>query len=342
MAMKDRRRLSDGKLSRDAVDTGTAEAVAFGTMAAGLVIGTMEQLAPAWSVTARYGHGVDPASSAAGNGSAAIPAAEAVQVAHADVATLDHAAPFREMAHQADLQPQAPAEPGHEEAAGDSPSGSSATATPAHDLSPEPVGDATAAAASGPAHGDAERPAASAEPAPLTTAPEAAIAGIAQHISEAMDTLVDQMKALPTGIEGISSLVQHATDIGAIAGQMVNEISSAALKGVEGLSEVLGGPPLDLGTISAPLDLPASILGAATDGVGAGHGGDAVLPILNVGPPLEPAHADTAMPVVDHVAGPALELPPLQLGFLGQSYTDVVDHHDNGSHSLNSPLHGFI
>jgi hypothetical protein len=105
---------------------------------------------------------------------------------------------------------------------------------------------------------------------------------------------------------------------------------------------VLGGPPLDLGTISAPLDLPASILGAATDGVGAGHGGDAVLPVLSAGPPLEPVHADTAMPVVDHVAAPALELPPLQLGFLGQSYTDVVDHHDNGSHSLNSPLHGFI
>ena len=35
--MKDRRRLSDGKLSRDAMDAGTAEAVAFGTMAAGLV-----------------------------------------------------------------------------------------------------------------------------------------------------------------------------------------------------------------------------------------------------------------------------------------------------------------
>ena len=34
--MKARRRLSDGKMSRDAVDAGTADAVAFGTIAAGL------------------------------------------------------------------------------------------------------------------------------------------------------------------------------------------------------------------------------------------------------------------------------------------------------------------
>jgi hypothetical protein len=337
MAMKARRRLSDGKISRDAVDAGAAEAVAFGTMAAGLVIGSMEQLAPAWSVTARYGHGVDRPSSAATHTDVA------TEGAQSDAVTLDHALPFREPAHHADLQPQAPdAEPR------DAEPGSGASAEmlpivmPMHEMAPDQERGATAAAASGPADEHIDKVAASVESVALPTAPETAIAGIAQNISEAMNTLVDQIKALPTSIDGISSLVQHATDIGAIAGQMVDEISSTVLKGVEGLSEVLGGPPLELGTIGTPLDLPASILGAATDGIGASQGGDAVLPMLNTASLPDPVHADAAMPVVDHVAAAVVELPPLQLGFLGQSYTDVADHHDNGSHSLTSPLHGFI
>lgn len=325
--MKARRRLSDSRLSRDTVDAGTAEAVAFGTMAAGLIIGAMEQLTPAWTVTARYGHAADRPPSADGH------ADVAAQVAQAGTATLDHALPLREVTHHADLQPQAPdAEPQHAEPAASPSAELLPMLVPTHEMASDP------AVVPGPPAEPIEKPPASTEPA----TPETAIAGIAQHISTAMDTLVDQIKALPTSIEGLSTLVQHATDIGAIAGQMVEEISSAALKGVEGLSEVLGGPPLDLGTISAPLDLPASILGAATDGIGASHGGDAVLPVLNTASLHEPLHADTAMPVVDHVTAPVTELPPLQLGFLGQSYTDVVDHHDNGSHSLNSPLHGFI
>jgi hypothetical protein len=331
--MKARRRLSDGKLSRDAADAGAADAVAFGTMAAGLVIGAMEQLAPAWSVTARYGHGADRPSSVA-HADVVTPAAQAGAV------TLDHALPIREATHQADLQPPAAdAEPRHADPAGGSFAETSPINLPTHEVPSDPDHVAATAATPGPADQHIEKPAASIESPP---APEAAIAGIAQHISEAMDTLVDQIKALPTSIDGLSTLVQHATDIGAIAGQMVEEISSAALKGVEGLSEVLGGPPIDLGTISAPLDLPASILGAVTDGIAASHDGDAVLPVLNTAPLQEPVHADAAMPVVDHVAAPIVELPPLQLGFLGQSYTDVADHQDNGSHSLNSPLHGFI
>lgn len=344
--MKARRRLSDGKLSRDAMDAGTAEAVAFGTMAAGLVIGAMEQFAPAWSVTARYGHGVDRPSSNVTH------ADMASQAAQADAEALGHALPFRELTHQVDVQPQAPdAEPRHVEPATSSSAELLPIIVPTHEMASEPergtaaaaVPAATPAAAVPAAAAEhIEKPAVAIEPAPPPIAPETAIAGIAQNISEAMDTLVDQIKALPTSIDGLSTLVQHATDIGAIAGQMVDEISSTALKDVEELSEVLGGPPLDLGTITAPLDLPASILGAATDGIGASHGGDAVLPVLNTIPLLEPVHADVAMPVVDHVAAPVMELPPLQLGFLGQSYTDVADHHDTGSHSLTSPLHGFI
>ena len=324
--MKARRRLSDGKMSRDAADAGTADAVAFGTIAAGLVIGAMEQLAPAWSVAARYGHGADQPSSAATHADVASPAPQA------DAVTVDHALPFRDFTTLPDLQPQAAdGEPRHAEPAVGSFAEMLPIAVPTHEMASDPE-RGPAAAAAAPAAEHIDKPAASIEPPPT---PETAIAGIAQHISEAMDTLVDQIKVLPTSVEGLSSLVQHATDIGAIAGQMVEEISSAALKGVEGLSEVLGGPSLDLGTIGAPLDLPASILGAA-------HGGDAALPTLNTAPLLEPVHADAAMPVVDHVAAPVVELPPLQLGFLGQSYADVADHHDNGSHSLNSPLHGFI
>jgi len=335
--MKARRRLSDGRLSRDAADGAAADAVAFGTMAAGLVIGAMDQLAPAWSVTARYGQGVDRPSSAVTQ------AGVAAQVPHADAVTPGHALPLRELTHHVDLQPHASdAEPWHAAPAVSPSAEMLPMLVSAHDTAPEPARGSAAAAVPDPAAEHIEKPAAEIEPAPPAIAPETAIAGIAQHISEAMDTLVDQIKALPTSIDGLSTLIQHATDIGAIAGQMVDEISSAALKGVEGLSEVLGGPSLDLGTISTPLDLPASILGAATDGIGASHGGDAVLPVLNTASLQEPVHADAAMPVVDHVAAPVMELPPLQLGFLGQSYTDVVDHHDNGSHSLNSPLHGFI
>lgn len=163
-----------------------------------------------------------------------------------------------------------------------------------------------------------------------------------EHIDKAMNTLVDQSKALPTSIDGISSLVQHATDIGAIAGRMVDEISSTVLKGFEGLSEVLGGPPLELGTIGSPLDLPGIDPASRHRWHWREPCGDAVLPMLNAASLPDPVHADATMPVVDHVAAAAVELPPLQLGFLGQSYTDVADHHDDGSHSLTSPLHGFI
>jgi hypothetical protein len=320
-------------VSRDAVDTGTADAVAFGTMATGLVIGAMEQLAPAWSLIARYGHGVERPPSAVDHTEVA---AQAVQP---DAVAPGHVLPLPELTHHADLQHRAvEGEPPHVEPAVGSFAETLPVIAPTHEVAPDPEHGAAAAAAPSPPAEHIEKSATSIEP----STPEAAIAGIAQHISEAMGTLVDQIKALPTSIEGLSAFVQHATDIGAIAGKMVDEISSAAHKGVEGLSEVLGGPPIDLGTMIAPLDLPASILGAATDGIGASHGGDAVLPVLNAASLLEPVHADAAVPVVDHVAAPPVELPPLQLGFLGQSYIDAVDHHDNGSHSLNSPLHGFI
>jgi hypothetical protein len=159
-----------------------------------------------------------------------------------------------------------------------------------------------------------------------------------------MGALVEQMRSLSASSDVMPSLVQHATDIGDIAGQMLQEISSSASKGIDGLSEVLGGPRLDLVTSSGPSDLqglPASILGAVTNVAGTGHDNNGGLPVFHAAP-LESLHVDAAVPVADHAPPTIVEIPPLQLGFLGQSYTDVADHHDNGSHSLTSPLHGFI
>jgi hypothetical protein len=218
-------------------------------------------------------------------------------------------------------------------------------AAPTSSWLPEP-----AAAPPAPAIDDA-----SGEPAAPT--PQEAIAGLARHISSAMDALVEQVKSLPDGIEGVSSLVRHAADIGDIAGRMVDEMSATALNGVEQLSEILGGPPADLGGSPVVQDLPAAILGAAADALAPPALGGAALPALDVVPlapvpvpvpvpaavavPL-PLHADLAAPAVDPVAAVVTELPPLQLGFLGQSYVDVADQHDSGPHTLSSPLYGFV
>ena len=66
-------------------------------------------------------------------------------------------------------------------------------------------------------------------------------------------------------------------------------------------------------------------------------------------PDLPAVHTDVpttvlgaSEPVVDHVAAPVVDTPPLQIGFLGQSYTDVHDMHDLGVHGMPSMLHGMV
>jgi hypothetical protein len=308
--MKARRRAVDGKSGREVAADGSIEAVALGTMAAGLVMGAVEKLSPGAIAADRHRQDTGHLPSSVAQSSAAAPV-EAAPAPVTQVAAADHPLNVPD-------------------AAGERPQVESIDQIAAQP--PDPASNAI----------HDEVPATQAATALEAMTPQEAIAGLAQHISTTMDALVEQMRSLPTDFEAMSSLIHHATDIGNIAGQMVNEISATTLKGIEGLSEVLGGPPVDLGAATGPLNmLPPSILGAAADAVGAGPGGDAALPILNAAA-LAPLPADLALPVLDHAAVPATEMPPLQLGFLGQSYTDVVDPHDNGSHSLTSPLHGFI
>jgi hypothetical protein len=334
--MKARRRAvdgksGDGKSGREAMADGSIEAVALGTMAAGLVMGAVEKLSPGSVAADRHRQDAGHLPPSAGQSDAAAPV-EAVPVEATpvtQVAAADHQLHIPDVIHDRTIQPDIPPH--------------SATAEQPQVESIDPPDPASNAM-----QGGTEVSLAHAAPALDAMTPQEAIAGLAQHISSTMDALVEQMRSLPTDFEALSSLINHATDIGNIAGQMVNEISATAVKGIEGLSEVLGGPPVDLGAATSPLNmLPASILGAAADTVGAGPGGDQALPMLKAAA-LEPVvhadilHPDLAMPVLDHATAPAPETPPLQLGFLGQSYTDVVDHHDNGSHSLTSPLHGFL
>ena len=175
-----------------------------------------------------------------------------------------------------------------------------------------------------------------------------------QPVSNTVGSLLEQVKSLPDSIEALSSSVQHVTDLGQVAAQPIlhdvasatSDVASATAKeGIDLLSEVLGGPPADPATDNHVAALPATILGAATDNISAaGHAEDSPLPAL---PSFDAAHLESLQvggaPTASHDDVHALETPPLQLGFLGQSYIDVADHHhDNGSHTLSSPVHGFI
>jgi|GEM_PF-5763554 len=319
--MKARRRAvdgksGDGKSGREAVVDGSIEAVALGAMAAGLVMGAVEKLSPAAVAANRHGQDAGHLPPSVGQSGAAA-AVEAAPASVTEVRAADHPLNVPDAVHDEIIQPAIPPD--------------SAQVESIDQFAAQPPSSVHLSSAT----------------LLDTMTPQEAIADLAQQISSTMDALVEQMRSLPTDFEAMSSLIHHATDIGNIAGQMVNEISATTLRGIEELSEVLGGPPADLGAATGALNmLPASILGAATDAVGAGPGGDAALPIFNAAAP-EPLPAaalpaDLALPVLDHAVAPATELPPLQLGFLGQSYTDVVDPHDNGSPSLTSPLHGFI
>ncbi|MBI3196521.1 MAG: hypothetical protein HYZ40_03205 [Rhodospirillales bacterium] len=347
--MKARRRAVDGKSGdgrsgRDAVD-GSVEAVALGTMAAGLVMGAVEKLSPGAAAADRHRQdaGHLPPSVGQSDAAAIVGAAPAPVT---PVWAADHPLNVPDATHdgtvRAAIQPDSAAgKSSHVESIDQfmapPPSALASSAPSSLGSAPDPASNAI--------RDGAEVPAAHAATALGAMTPQEAIAGLAQQISSTMDALVEQMRSLPTDFEAMSSLIHHASDIGNIAGQMVNEISATTQPGIEGLSEVLGGPPADLGAATSPVSmLPASILGAATDPAGA-ETGAAALPLLGAAAlePLQagPLQGDLAMPALDHAAMTATEMPP-QLGFLGQSYTDVVDHHDNGSPSLTSPLHGFV
>src|SRR5919109_3648595 len=89
--MSTRRRPVEARWLRDSATDGTADAVALGTMAMGLVIGAMDELWPSPMVHARYGHLVTPASAAPTQAEPAVIApVEAVQPVPPEISGVPH------------------------------------------------------------------------------------------------------------------------------------------------------------------------------------------------------------------------------------------------------------
>ena len=414
--MKVRRRMSEIRPSRDAVDDGTTDAITFGTMAIGLAVGAMEHLWPSWTPTVRYGHSVIvPSPSPAGSDALASTPVDAVQLPATHVGTFDHAT---SLAHQAnDAVPSLHAVSTDSGSADSGPSKELADASleqtslglaPGHDPTvvppvhsmPDPANDHSQATVVLPvfdAVGSLVDPMKSLadaidglaslaqDVAHASEAIEPTATAVVQPVFAVVDSLLHPAQSLPDAIGNLASLthvfsgasdaiepavtaaVQPVFDavgslldpvespleaIGISSESAVQRIvdapSSVTSHGIDLLSEVLGGPPSDPATSGGTSDLralPATILGAATNTASAGDGGHAATPAVDTTLP-EPLHTDThidtaSMP--DHAAAPVADVPPLQLGFLGQSYVDAADHHhDAGSHGMNSLLHGLV
>jgi hypothetical protein len=149
--------------------------------------------------------------------------------------------------------------------------------------------------------------------APLPDLP--AVPSVAQMLDPVTQTVDHVLDAAPVPeLPAVPSVVQTPDSVT----QTVDHVLGAAP-----LPELPAIPPVTqtldhvLGAASAPdvpavhVDLPASVLGAADS-------------------------------MVDHITAPIVETPPLPIGFLGQSYTEVHDPQDTGSHGLTSMLHGLV
>jgi hypothetical protein len=122
---------------------------------------------------------------------------------------------------------------------------------------------------------------------------------------------------------------------------MVNDIAATALPALPGLPalpavtetvhQVLDATLPELPVIPAVPQVLDHVLGAASP---------PDLPAIHTDLPASVLGAADA--VIDHVAAPIIEAQPLQIGFLGQSYTEVHDPQDPGSHGLTSMLHGMV
>lgn len=343
--MNAKRRTADGRFARETPVATAAESIGLATVAAGLVIGAYEQLSPAVAAAQQGGRsGADRLGMA--DHTLQTPPAEA---AHAPLAGPPDDTPL-EAASIATL-----AQDGASHAA--SPPGIDL----GHDMMKSAPDESRDAGSHGSTSGPAER--AASEPA---EAAHMALADAAESISTAMKTLLGHVEGLKIGLPGIADLQHQFDGIAEDAGRLAQEISSAAGAGLDGidLSEILGGPALpvvpetvdalagSLGDVLSPAgghSIPATLLGAAEP--------DAVPGLPATG--FEIGSVATAALDLPHDAistrssGDGIETltagelgglgaPPLQLGFLGQSYTDSGTHHDSGSHGLVSPLHGFV
>jgi hypothetical protein len=331
--MKAKRRSADGRFARD-TQGATAESIAAATVAAGLVLGAAEHLSPTVAA-AQQVRLPDMERSTLADHAPPPPAQEAAQAAASavtshDAATVEAPAPS--------AQSSAPA------------SDTAALDTAPHTLGPLPeIGADTGREAR-----SSDAAAASSADAPSLSSPElvhASLSSAADSISSAMKTLIDHVEGLKGEMPGLATLQHQFDGLAENASHLAQEIATAAGATMSGLthpldlSELLGGPatPAVPGTADFALgELPPSILGAEVPGAETlGQVASGLAPV-SVAYDIVSA-AQTAMPVdVPNDPGTVVsEVAPLQLGFLGQSYTDSGDMHDL-SHGLVSPLHGFV
>jgi hypothetical protein len=196
-----------------------------------------------------------------------------------------------------------------------------------------------------------------------------------------MRTLADHVQASTPDTDQVSSMIHHVGTIADSASALASDLGVPSLPSLPGLPSVTATVDHVLGAASLP-ELPSlssatatvdhalqavslpelPLLPAVTATVDHALAPVPELPALPsvstmldhvLGaaalPDISAIHADlpaavlgATAPVVDHVAAPIVEAAPLQIGFLGQSYTDVNDPHDLGSHGIGSMLHGLV
>jgi hypothetical protein len=313
--MKPRSRTPDGRFAREVPD-GMIDAVALGTVAAGLVVGAADHLPAANARPAD--HHAAPA--------VVPPLPEAAAAAAAPVAP-SHGA--------VEAGPAVPHFDGPAEKAAVTQTHSVELDRPA--ALDDPVAlESSVAAPSAPAEGQH-----------IDAAPplHETLASIADTFSSAMKTLVDHVQVSTPEPDHLSSVLQHlgtmADSAVALAGEIV-PTSMPALPELPALSPITSiSATVDhvLDAVALP-SLPAmpSVPQVLDHVLGAPSLPD--LPALHTDLPASVLGAAEA--TFDHLVAPIVEAAPLQIGFLGQSYTEVGDPHDPGSHGMTSMLHGLV
>jgi hypothetical protein len=335
--MRSRSRTPDGRFAREIPD-GTIDAIALGTVAAGLVVGAADHVPSANAAPADH-HATPPI------------------VPPLPEAAATHAAASPPPAHASSVEL-----PSHVD--GLSAATAVAQTLPTTDeplVAPSPSVDAT--------HADT--------PPPL----HETLATIADSFSSAMKTLADHVQSNAPEPDQLSSVIQHVGAMADSAVALANDLGAPALPSLPELPllpSVTATVDHALGAVSLP-ELPSLPSVEATVDYALQAVSLPELPSLTstidhalqapslpelpaasasldhalgaASPPdLPPVHTDVPAavlgapePVVDHLAAPVVEAPPLQIGFLGQSYTDMYDPHDlGGVHGMGSMLHGMV
>jgi len=314
--MKARRRTADGRYARD-TQPATGDTLATATVAAGLVIGAAVQLAPAVAAAHQMPRTDTERTSTGSDHPSPPPAHEQMPVGTLDATNLE--APT--------VVSHAPAVRVEDSAGPNS--------------APHVLGSLPEAIPDGFPPGAPSEATSASDPTPESL--QASLSSAAQSISSAMKTLIDHVEGLKAEIPALSTLQHQFVGLAEDADRLAQEIASvsdAAAQALD-LSELLGGPALQTVPHAAgPVTkLPATLLGAEGP-VGAVLENAAP---LSTGQDVVQAAPQIAGIDLSHDAAMIFaEAAPLQLGFLGQSYTDSGDAHDFGSHGLVSPLHGFI